>query len=115
RNKIDAYTIGQVTIAGNVYQSSLLISAESIMPNCLPQSFPELSSAHIEQIITLAPEIVIVGTGKTLIFPPDSLMRPLTEKNIGFEIMDTGAACRSYNFLVSEGRHVVAALLMIEN
>ena len=114
RNRIDAYDVGQVTIANNVYHSSLLVSPDSIVSNWSPKIFSELDITHIEQIITLTPEIVILGTGKTLIFPPDSIMRPLIEHYIGFEIMDTGAACRSYNFLISEGRRVVAALLMIE-
>jgi uncharacterized protein len=113
-NKIDAYTVGQVTIDDNVYRSSLLLSPDVIVADWSPQSFSELATPHIEQIITLAPEIVLLGTGRTLIFPSNSLMRPLIELNIGFEIMDTGAACRSYNFLMGEGRHVVAALLMIE-
>ncbi len=112
-NRIDAYTVGQITIANQVYQSSLLVSPDSIVPEWAPQSFAELTTPHIEQIITLAPEIVILGTGKTLTFPDEKLMRPIAERYIGFEIMDTGAACRSYNFLVSEGRQVVAALIMI--
>ena len=113
-NKIDAYTVGQVTIATRVYHSSLLISADAIVSDWAPQSFTELATPHIEQIISLAPEIVILGTGNSLSFPSASLMRPITDRSIGFEIMDTGAACRSYNFLLSEGRHVVAALLMLE-
>jgi len=68
----------------------------------------------MEQIMSLDPEIVILGTGRELHFPAESITRPLAENNIGLEIMDTGAACRSYNFLVGEGRRVVAALLMIE-
>ncbi len=111
---IDAYTVGQVTIAGKVYQSSLLVSPDVIVPDWHPELFSELTASHIEQISAMEPEIVILGTGNTLNFPADSIMRPLTERYIGFEIMDTGAACRSYNFLVSEGRQVIAALLMID-
>jgi uncharacterized protein len=48
-------------------------------------------------------------------FPPPSLTRALVEANIGLEVMDTGAACRTYNILMGDGRRVVAALLMIEN
>ncbi|MBT7950635.1 MAG: Xcc1710-like domain-containing protein [Gammaproteobacteria bacterium] len=113
-NKIDAYNIGQVTIAGNIYQSSLLISHDTIVSDWSPQSFSELATSHLEQIIALGPEIVLLGTGKNLIFPSDSVIAPITEQNIGFEVMDTGAACRSYNFLINEGRPVVAALMMIE-
>ncbi len=113
-NKIDAYNIGQVTIAGNIYQSSLLISHDKIVSDWSPQSLSELATTHLEQIIALGPEIVLLGTGKNLIFPSDSVIGPIIEQNIGFEVMDTGAACRSYNFLINEGRPVVAALMMIE-
>jgi uncharacterized protein len=113
-NKIDAYNIGQVTIAGNIYQSSLLISHDTIVSDWSPQSLSELATTHLEQIIALGPEIVLLGTGKNLIFPSDSVIGPIIEQNIGFEVMDTGAACRSYNFLINEGRPVVAALMMIE-
>lgn len=113
-NKIDAYNIGEISIANNTYYSSLLVSHDIIVSDWVPQTFSELSTAHIEQIIALGPEIVLLGTGKNLIFPSDSVVSPLTEHNIGFEVMDTGAACRSYNFLINEKRPVVAALMMIE-
>jgi uncharacterized protein len=58
---------------------------------------------------------VILGTGVKLRFPSPSLTRALVEANIGLEVMDTGAACRTYNILMGDGRRVVAALLMIEN
>jgi len=114
RNKIDSYSAGQVTITNKVYQSSLLVSPEVIVPDWPPKLFSDLAISHIEQIMTLAPEIVILGTGKSLTFPSELLLQPITGRSIGIEIMDTGAACRSYNFLLGEGRHVVAALLMIE-
>lgn len=113
-NKVDSYNIGQITVAGNIYKSSLLISNNILVPDWPLQSFSELGTVHFEQIIALGPEIVLLGTGKKLIFPSDSVMTPLIEQNIGFEVMDTGAACRSYNFLINEGRLVVAALMMIE-
>ena len=114
RNKIDGYSAGQVTITNKVYQSSLLVSPDIIVPDWPPKLFSDLAISHIEQIMTLDPEIVILGTGKSLTFPSELLLQPITGRSIGIEIMDTGAACRSYNFLLGEGRHVVAALLMIE-
>ena len=113
-NKIDGYSAGQVTITNKVYQSSLLVSPDIIVPDWPPKLFSDLAISHIEQIMTLDPEIVILGTGKSLTFPSELLLQPITGRSIGIEIMDTGAACRSYNFLLGEGRHVVAALLMIE-
>ncbi len=113
-NRINSYSAGQIMIAQKTYQSSLLVSPDTIVPDWPPNSFSDLATSHMDQIITLAPEIVILGTGKSLTFPSELLLQAITERSIGIEIMDTGAACRSYNFLLGEGRHVVAALFMIE-
>ncbi len=71
-----------------------------------------LSEAHFERIAALAPEVVIYGSGARLVFPPPALLRPLMAARIGVETMDTAAACRTYNVLVSERRRVLAALLL---
>jgi uncharacterized protein len=55
---------------------------------------------------------VIFGSGARLRFAPPAWLRALIERRIGVETMDTAAACRTYNVLVSEGRAVVAALLV---
>ena len=65
-----------------------------------------------EQVLALRPELVILGSGPLLRFVPAQLLRPLIERRIGVETMDTPAACRTFNVLVSEGRAVVAALLL---
>ena len=69
----------------------------------------------MEDILLLSPEVLILGTGQSLVFPDDHILCPLIDNQIGYEIMDTGAACRSFNYLLGEGREVVAALFMIEN
>ena len=61
------------------------------------------------------PEVVLLGTGARLRFPPAAVLAPLTRAGIGVEVMDTAAACRTYNILAGDGRRVVAALLMIES
>jgi len=71
-----------------------------------------LTADHFERIAQLAPEVVILGSGRRLRFVHPSLLRPLIERRIGVETMDTAAACRTYNVLASERRAVVAALLI---
>ncbi len=73
--------------------------------------FDALEADHFKALAELAPELVIFGSGARLRFPPASVLRPLIERRIGVETMDTAAACRTYNVLLSEGRTVVAALL----
>jgi uncharacterized protein len=75
-------------------------------------SFEELSAAHFSRIAELQPELVIFGSGTRLRFPPPAFLRDLMGRRIGVETMDTLAACRTYNILAGEGRHVIAALLI---
>ena len=72
----------------------------------------DLTALHFEQALALQPELVIFGSGAVLRFISPALYRVLIERRIGIETMDTPAACRTFNVLASEGRSVVAALLL---
>lgn len=74
-------------------------------------NFEALEVGHFEWLRQQQPEIILLGTGPRLRFPHPSLTRPLLESRIGLEVMDTGAACRTYNLLAGEGRKVLAAIL----
>ena len=74
--------------------------------------FEQLTAGHFEQLARLKPELVIFGSGTRLRFPPPAFLRALMTERIGLETMDTLAACRTYNILAGEGRHVIAALLI---
>lgn len=113
-NVVRAYAPGEVTINRQVYRGSLVLTRDRIITDCLPERFDELASRHFEALQALAPELVIFGSGGRLRFPAPVLTEPLINAQVGLEVMDTGAACRTYNILIGEGRRVVAALLMIE-
>lgn len=113
-NLINAYRAGQVTINQRVFTRSLLVAPDRIV-EWLPGRFDELSAEHFDAILELRPEVVVLGTGARLRWPAPEHLRGLIAARIGLESMDTGAACRTYNILMSEGRRVVAALLMIES
>lgn len=74
-------------------------------------SFDQLSAEHFEQLAAFKPELVIFGSGSKLRFPSPTHQRALMQARIGLETMDTLAACRTYNILAGEGRHVLAVLL----
>jgi uncharacterized protein len=74
-------------------------------------SFELLLESHFSHLAGLGAEIILLGTGPKLRFPHPRLTRPLIEARIGLEVMDTGAACRTYNILAGEGRKVAAAIL----
>jgi uncharacterized protein len=75
----------------------------------------ELSVEHFAKLAALKPELVIIGTGKQQLFLKPNLLQPLIQAKIGFEMMDSQAACRTYNILMSEGRKVLAAILLEKN
>ncbi len=110
---IRSYQAGKLTINDTVYERSVIIMPERLIDDWQPQSFEELTTEHMLELAKLEPEILLLGTGATLRFPVSEFTGRLGEQGIGIEIMDTAAACRTYNILVSEERRVVAALLMI--
>jgi uncharacterized protein len=109
-NLFTAHGAGYVEINRERHEGSLIVSADSITP-WAPANFAALEEAHFTQLLALQPELVIFGSGPTLRFPHPRLSAALTNAGIGVEVMDTSAACRTYNILLAEDRKVVAALL----
>jgi len=91
---------------------SLVIGSQGERLNWPATDFDSLNPSHFEQIAQFKPELVILGSGSKLRFPAPALQRALMQKRIGLETMDTLAACRTYNILAGEGRHVLAVLLI---
>jgi len=114
-NLIRTYTAGLITVNQDSYARSLIVLPGRIIADWPPQAFEELTVAHLEAFVSLSPEVLILGTGRRQRFPRTELLAPLAAAGIGWEVMDTGAACRTYNILMGEGRNVAAALLMIES
>ena len=113
-NLIRNYEVGRIIVNQDSYTRSLVVLPGQLVADWPPQAFEELALAHLAALVTLRPELVILGTGRRQRFPRAELLAPLVEAGLGWEVMDTGAACRTYNILMSEGRNVAAALLMIE-
>jgi len=101
-----------VSINGEVHTHSVLVPSDAPMQPWPPARLTDLTAEHMATLVDLRPEVVILGSGPTLRFAHPSVLRPLYEAGIGVETMDTVAACRTWNILVSEGRRVLAALLI---
>lgn len=114
-NIIESYSSDGVVINSKLYQNSIIVGAQQLIDNWPPQYYGELTDKHFTDLMELGPEILLIGTGRRLVFPPDTILDGLRIRGIGVEVMDTGAACRAYNFIVAEGRIVFAALLPPEN
>ena len=112
RNTFTAYGPGFVAVNGVRHESSLVVLPDRIVENWDVQSFETLAQGDIEALALLKPELVLLGTGDALRFPDTRLMARLAAAGIGTEVMDTRAACRTYNILAEEGRNVAAALVI---
>jgi uncharacterized protein len=109
---ISGYGPGWVAVNGERLDTSVVLGSEGFRQPWNCRDFAELSAAHFELLARPDAEIVIFGSGSRLRFPQAQWLRPLVERRIGLETMDTPAACRTYNVLASEGRRVVVALLL---
>ena len=105
------YGSGYVAVNGVRYETGVIVSPDKVT-EWAANGFDALSATDFGFVEELKPEIVIFGTGATQRFPSPGLARPLAAIGVGVEIMDSRAACRTYNILASEGRKVVAAILI---
>jgi uncharacterized protein len=103
----DYIVIGEVEI-----RSSCIVSAATLTRDWPPRSVDELTSEHLAPLFALAPEVVVLSTGAAQKFPRAALRAEFATRKIGLEVMEIGAACRTYNVLVGEERKVLAAMLL---
>lgn len=113
-NQITSCGARYVAVNGVRYDASLVVTPAALEPQWPVASFAGLTDTEIAGLLRHAPELALIGTGTRLRFPPTPVLRPLIDANVGYEIMDTGAACRTYNILMAEGRKVLAALIVGE-
>ncbi|EKD55485.1 MAG: hypothetical protein ACD_60C00005G0012 [uncultured bacterium] len=110
--QIHAYQPGSIQLNDITYKKSMIVTPAKLIECWPPQYFKELAREHFDMIGELRPAILLIGTGKTLQFPDITLYGRLINEGIGIEIMDTAAACRTYNALTAENRNVAAALII---
>jgi uncharacterized protein len=110
-NMIRGYGAGEIKINDGVFRGPVIVSASTVAPGPPISGVGDLEAAHAASILAHEPELVLLGTGSRQIFPAAEFGAQFLRSGIGFEVMDTGAACRTFNVLVSEQRRVVALLL----
>ena len=108
---IRAYGEGEVIINDRSIRHSVIITPDTIQ-SWAPRRLDDLEPAHFKAFEAWKPEIVLLGTGKQLRFPPPHFAVGLLARGIGVEIMANDAACRTFNILLSEDRRVLLALLL---
>ncbi len=94
------------------YRENIVVTPEKIITGWAPRGFDGLAPEDFATLVDLAPEVVLLGTGAAIRFPHPRLTHALTDARIGLEVMDTPAACRTFNILSAEGRKVVVAIMI---
>lgn len=114
RRMIDGYPPGGFRVAGTLYSGPMLIWPEGEVPWSLDR-IEDLALAHLDPVRRIDPpvEVLLIGCGPRMTLLPSALRRQIRESGIGMDAMDTGAACRTYNVLISEGRRAAAALIPV--
>ena len=112
KNIFSGYGSGYVVVNNKKYENSMITMPDKIIENWQASTVEKLTEENFKLLIPYEPEIILLGTGATLRFPSPLVTKNLLESKIGIEVMDTNAACRTYNILMAEGRNVAAALLI---
>lgn len=110
-NVFTAYGENYVSVNRQRHEGNLIVLPTELRPGWTNAKPEDLTEADMQQLRSLGTEVILLGTGKHLRFPPAPLLRPFAAAGIGLEVMDLQAACRTYNILATEGRKVAAALL----
>lgn len=110
---IAEYAPGWIRVGDARIESSCVVTATDVHHELLPARLEDLEARHFESVLALSAEIIVLGTGARQQFIDFAHVNELAARGVGLEIMDTGAACRSFNILTAEGRAVAAALFMI--
>ncbi|MAF84384.1 MAG: hypothetical protein CL797_09815 [Chromatiales bacterium] len=111
-NIIRSFSAGELRINDAIFTNHVIVSTDTIIENWSPEKIMNLSIADFSEVLSATPEVIVFGTGITQTFPPGALMTDILRQGVGFEVMDTGAACRTFNILAAEQRNVIAALLV---
>ena len=111
-NTINSYHPGEIRIQGQAYTTHVIVSDSELLADWKPAPLAQLSLTDFQPALDMQPEIILFGTGNQQRFPDIGVMTAILKSGIAFEVMETNAACRTYNVLAGEYRKVVAALLV---
>jgi uncharacterized protein len=108
---IQTYTDHQIQINSIIYERSLIVSRKEIITDIAITNIQELDEQYLDLLLQCKPELIIIGHNNLGSLPPMKIISQLSQKRIGMECMSIGAACRTYNILLSELRGVVAGFI----
>ena len=100
-----------IRVHQDYFSKPFILSGQRIVPDWGVETLDDINEETLQAVFDLQPEVVLIGTGSTQVFLPPTTQVHFFRRQVGFEVMTTDAACRTYNVLIAEGRQVVAALL----
>ncbi len=101
-----------VTLADRELTSSFLLAPDRAIEHWPVDKATELDAGHVDALLALQPELVLLGTGERQVFPAAAFLAGFLRRGVGVEVMDNAAAARTYNLLASENRRVVAGFIL---
>ena len=110
--RVRSFVDNTVAIGEMRYTTSLIVTPEKVVCDWPPQHPEGLTIDDFAAILALKPELILVGTGNSLTFPDSVILKGVIRAGIGIDFMDSRAACRTYNILAAEGRHVAAGIII---
>ncbi|MFI4919616.1 MAG: Mth938-like domain-containing protein [Legionellales bacterium] len=111
QHEIQAYSANEIQINSIIYAGSLIVSREEITKDLLIKNIRDIDEDYLNLLLKSKPELIIIGHEQTGVFPPIEMISALSQQRIGIECMSIGAACRTFNVLLSEHRNVVAGFI----
>jgi uncharacterized protein len=103
---------GRIKIGNEDLTENVILFRDTIQRGWTPADIENPGVDDLAELLAEKPEVIIFGTGWRSCLPPRELVFALARRGIGFEMMDTPAACRTFNVLVSEDRDVAAVLII---
>ena len=101
-----------VTIMDRPFNASIILARDKVIEDWGVSDVAAMTSEHAEPILALQPDVVLLGTGARQRFPSQEVLAAFLQRGVGVEVMDNAAAARTWDILASEGRNVLAALLI---
>ncbi len=111
-NQFSSSDDGVLIINGEAHRKSLWMSPSALHLNWPIEKVHDVTFESLRDLIALKPEVILLGSGAKFAFPPLDVMRAVKSAGVALDVMDTKACCRTYNILASEGRHIVAAVIL---
>lgn len=110
-HSVQAYATERLKINDTWYTQNIIVNHERIIPDWTSKSIQDLDASDMETLLSLSPELIIMGHNHLNAFPNSQLIAQISQQRIGIESMSISAACRTYNVLISENRNAVLAVI----